>query len=76
MVIIKRAILLLLLLQLLHALLSPYPFLYSLPFVDPDPFTHVKKAAQGGDDIDMNFLKELEAEDAAAAKAASSKQKK
>ena len=30
--------------------------------VDPDPFTHVKKS-DSGDDIDLSFLKELEAEE-------------
>lgn len=27
--------------------------------LDPDPFTHMKKA-EGGDEVDMSFLKELE----------------
>lgn len=30
--------------------------------VDPDPFTHVKKS-EGGDEIDLSFLKELEESD-------------
>lgn len=35
-------------------------FYFSL---DPDPFTYVKKS-EGGEEMDMSFLKELEEQDA------------
>lgn len=31
-------------------------------YLDPDPFTHMKKS-EGGDEVDLSFLKELEQED-------------
>jgi hypothetical protein len=44
--------------------------------VDPDPFTHVKKSADSGDDVDLSFLKELEAEEQSNAKSEQKTKKK
>ena len=34
-----------------------------LLFLDPDPFTHMKKNEGGDEEMDLSFLKEFEQED-------------